>query len=276
MGLSGGTGVGHFGGGIRRARQAAALLGVRLVGPGRAEDASVFLGKRRSRRAFGLHTFLRGGGAGPSRRETGRTLLTGHFAAFDPASSFRARRWRCWTAKSTGGRWGTPWSTRPTRWPVPSWSSIRLDKSGKQTILRPFDVCLRETDFVVNVRLATLLLDSKVGVATLALDVDVEFVASGRRAALGVAEPPVAVQFLDGLADLVREDALPGFVAQDGVKVLQFDLDNPLGRFDGAAGRVDERDAEIFGRTPESFGATSVEFGHRDGKGRRCTRWSRP
>ena len=174
MGLSGGTGVGHFGGGIRRTRQAAALLGVRLVGPDRAEDASFFLGKiGRSRRAFGLHTFLRGGGAGPSRRETGRTLLTGHFAAFDPASSFRARRWRCWTAKSTGGRWGTPWSTRPTRWPVPSWSSIRLDKSGKQTILRPFDVCLRETDFVVNVRLATLLLDSKVGVATLALDVDV-------------------------------------------------------------------------------------------------------
>ena len=63
-------------------------------------------------------------------------------------------------------------------------------------------------------------LDSQVGVATLALDVDVEFVASGRRAALGVAEPPVAVQFLDGLADLVREDALPGFVAQDGTQVL--------------------------------------------------------
>ena len=63
---------------------------------------------------------------------------------------------------------------------------IRLDKSGKQTILRPFDVghrvaFRRETDFdvvdvVVNVRLASLALD-------------VEFVASGRRTALGVTEP---------------------------------------------------------------------------------------
>ena len=57
-------------------------LGVGLVGPDRAENASVFLGKRRSRRGFELHIFLRGGGAGPSRRETGRTLLRGHFAAF--------------------------------------------------------------------------------------------------------------------------------------------------------------------------------------------------
>ena len=56
-------------------------LGVGLVGPDRAENASVFLGKRRSRRGFELHIFLRGGGAGPSRRETGRTLLRGHFVA---------------------------------------------------------------------------------------------------------------------------------------------------------------------------------------------------
>ena len=46
-------------------------------------------------------------------------------------------------------------------------------------------------------------LDSQVGVASLVLDVGVEFLASGGRTALGVSEPPVAVQFLDGLTDRV-------------------------------------------------------------------------
>ena len=65
----------------------------------------------------------------------------------------------------------------------------------------------RETDFdivdvVVNVRLESPL-DSQVGVASLVLDVGVEFLASGGRTALGVSEPPVAAQFLDGLTDRV-------------------------------------------------------------------------
>ena len=97
--------------------------------------------------------------------------------------------------------------------------------------------------------------------------VDVEFVAGSRRAALDVAEPPVAIQFLDGLAHLVRQDTMPGFVAQNGAQALHFDLDDALGRFGAATGRVDERYDGIFGRPPESLSAAGVEFGDRDGEG---------
>ena len=89
--------------------------------------------------------------------------------------------------------------------------------------------------------------------------VDVEFVAGSRRAALDVAEPPVAIQFLDGLAHLVRQDTMPGFVAQNGAQALHFDLGDALGRFGAATGRVDERYDGIFGRPPESLSAAGVE-----------------
>lgn len=84
-------GTRHFRRGIRRARDAARLLAVRLVRADWADDASVLFRQERSRLTLGLGAVFDVGRSWPSGREPGRARLARHLAALGAVSALGAR-----------------------------------------------------------------------------------------------------------------------------------------------------------------------------------------